>query len=56
MTEFGEVFALCLSVVLSLILIGICFFLIFACVACIYGMCLDIRKWIRQEASNNDRS
>jgi hypothetical protein len=49
MIEFSEVFGLVLSVMISLILIGVCFFLIFACVACIHGLYLDVRKWIRRE-------
>jgi hypothetical protein len=49
MTEFSEVFGLVLSVIISIILIGIVLFLIFACVACIHGMYLDICKWIRRE-------
>jgi hypothetical protein len=49
MTEFGDVFGFILSAMISLILIGVGFFLIFACVACIHGLYLDVRKWIRRE-------
>jgi hypothetical protein len=49
MIEFSDVFGFILSIILSLILIAVCFFAIIGCAACIHGMYLDIRKWIRRE-------
>jgi hypothetical protein len=46
MSEISEVFDLVLGVFLTSILIGICFLIMFALVACVYGLILDLRKWI----------